>query len=195
MLRFDHTGLGASAGDFATTSFSTRIEDIVAACNALETEYAAPKLLFGHSISGTAALAATARISSLQAVATLGAPADPRHVIRGLRKTNDISFEGEMAKMTITGRAYTVRKEMVHDMETYDMARAMAALDRQLFIFHAPHDAIVPFRNAEEIHARTACAREIIPLSEDATHLLERGDAEAAFIAETLSVWFGRHLK
>ncbi|MBU6474917.1 MAG: alpha/beta hydrolase [Alphaproteobacteria bacterium] len=195
MLRFDHTGLGASEGDFAETSFSTRIGDIISACDALVKAHGAPKLLFGHSISGTAALAAAAQIPFLQAVATLGAPADPRHVIRGLRKTNDIAIENGMAKMTITGRTYAVKEAMVDDMETYDMTRAMAAVDKRLFIFHAPHDAIVPFRNAEEIRARAVCESEIIPLSESATHLLERGDADAAFIAETLAEWFALHLE
>lgn len=195
MLRFDLTGLGASEGDFAETSFSTRILDIVAACNALEKEYAAPKLLFGHSISGTAALAAATQVPSLQAVATLGAPADPRHVVRGLRNQNLITIKDDMAEMTITGRKYTVKKEMVDDMETYDMAKAMTGFDKRLFIFHAPHDDIVPFRNAEEIYDRAQGDAEILPLSEGATHLLERGDADAAFIAETLTGWFDLHLE
>ncbi len=195
MLRFDLTGLGASEGDFAETSFSTRILDIVAACTALEKEYAAPKLLIGHSISGTAALAAASQVPSLQAVATLGAPADPQHVVRGLRSQNLIAVNGDMAEMTVTGRKYTVRKTMVDDMESYDMGQAMAALKKRLFIFHAPHDDIVPFRNAAEIQSRAECDAEILPLSEGATHLLERGDADATFLAETLSGWFDLHLE
>ncbi len=195
MLRFDLTGLGASEGNFAETSFSTRILDIVAACRAVEKEYAAPKLLIGHSISGTAALAAASQVPSLQAVATLGAPADPRHVVNGLRRHDLVKISGDMAEMTVTGRKYTVKKAMVDDMETYDMAGAMAALKKRLFIFHAPHDDIVPFHNAADIRSRAVCDAEILPLSEGATHLLERGDEDAAFIAETLACWFGQHLE
>ena len=40
----------------------------------------APSLLIGHSLGGAAVLRARAGIPSVQAVATIGAPADPAHV-------------------------------------------------------------------------------------------------------------------
>jgi len=195
MLRFDLTGLGESEGAFAESNFSTRIDDIIAACNVLAHEYQQPKLLFGHSISGTAAIAAAAQLPSLQAVATLGAPSDPSHVIEGLRRTNSIRLEGDTAELTIIGRKITVKKQMVENMEKYSIAQETAAFDRKLFIFHAPHDDIVPFRNAEVIYGRATCDKELVRLNETATHLLEQGAEDADFIAETLRSWFDLHLK
>lgn len=195
MLRFDLTGLGESKGVFAETNFSTRIQDIIAACNALAQEYQPPKLLFGHSISGTAAIAAAREVPSLQAVATLGAPADPSHVIEGLRRTNSIKIEGDTAEMLIAGRRIIVKKQMVENMEKYSIAEETAALDRKLFIFQAPHDEIVPFRNAEVIYGRATCDKELVRLNETATHLLEQGAEDAEFIAETLRGWFDLHLQ
>ena len=194
-LRFDMTGLGESEGSFADTNFSTRILDIIAAGNALATTYEPPKLIIGHSISGTAALETVAQLPSLQALATLGAPSDPSHVIEGLRRQDLITFKDGLAEMTISGRKITVKKQMVEDMESYETTEAIADLNRKLFIFHAPHDTIVPYRNAQEIYDRVGGDKEIITLRESATHLLEQGHDDASFIAETLRSWFDLHLR
>ncbi len=195
VLRFDMTGLGESEGSFAETNFSTRILDIIAACQGLAAAHSTPKLLIGHSISGTAAIAAAAHLPSLQALATLGAPADPAHVIDSLRRHNLITINGDNAEMVIAGRKITVKKQMVEDMEAHTIAEATAAFDRRLFIFHAPHDDIVPYRNAQVIYDRAGGDKELLPLNDSATHLLEQGSEDAGFIAETLRGWFDLHLQ
>ncbi|WP_462320746.1 alpha/beta hydrolase family protein [Halochromatium sp.] len=68
VLRFDFTGLGNSDGDFANTSFSSNIQDLLAAAEALKAKYAAPALLIGHSLGGAAVLAAAGRLPSVEAV-------------------------------------------------------------------------------------------------------------------------------
>src|SRR5256885_5644980 len=62
VLRFDFTGLGGSEGDFANTNFSSNIGDLVAAANFLRQTYRAPAVLIGHSLGGTAMLAAAQKI-------------------------------------------------------------------------------------------------------------------------------------
>ena len=57
-LRFDFTGLGSSGGEFARTTFSSNIADLVAAAGALRERHSAPSLLVGHSLGGAAVLAA-----------------------------------------------------------------------------------------------------------------------------------------
>ena len=74
VLRFDFTGLGESEGDFAETTFSSNVSDLVAAANFLKSNFEAPKLLIGHSLGGAAVLQAAARIPSIRAVVTLSAP-------------------------------------------------------------------------------------------------------------------------
>ena len=81
VLRFDFTGLGSSQGDFANTNFSSNIEDLAKAAAFLERDYEAPRLLVGHSLGGAAVLAAAPQIASVQAVATIGAPAHADHVV------------------------------------------------------------------------------------------------------------------
>src|ERR1700752_3583305 len=52
VLRFDFTGLGASEGEFANTTFSSNVADLVAAANHMRTMLAAPELLIGSSLGG-----------------------------------------------------------------------------------------------------------------------------------------------
>lgn len=80
VLRFDFTGLGHSEGEFANTSFTSNVQDLIATGQYLAGRNMAPSLLIGHSLGGAAVLRARAGIPSVQAVATIGAPADPAHV-------------------------------------------------------------------------------------------------------------------
>ncbi|MEM1420770.1 MAG: alpha/beta fold hydrolase, partial [Pseudomonadota bacterium] len=52
VLRFDFTGLGHSKGEFANTTFSSNVEDLVLAANWLRENRGAPQLLIGHSLGG-----------------------------------------------------------------------------------------------------------------------------------------------
>lgn len=80
VLRFDFTGLGQSGGDFADSSFSGSITDLVAAADVLRKAGRPPSMLIGHSLGGAAVLAAASKIADVKAVATIGAPADVEHV-------------------------------------------------------------------------------------------------------------------
>src|SRR3954465_1396071 len=80
VLRFDFTGLGGSEGEFANTTFSSNVGDLVAAANQLRRSKQAPAILIGHSLGGAAVLAAALQIPEARAVVTIGAPCDPAHV-------------------------------------------------------------------------------------------------------------------
>ena len=80
VLRFDFTGLGESDGDFSDTNFSGNVGDLVSAANHLAKNYEAPTLLVGHSLGGAAAIFAASQIDSIKAIATVGAPSNPKHV-------------------------------------------------------------------------------------------------------------------
>src|SRR4051812_27979113 len=79
VLRFDFTGLGSSEGEFANTTFSSNVEDLVAAADALRRAKHAPAILIGHSLGGAAVLAAAGAVPEARAVVTIAAPADPAH--------------------------------------------------------------------------------------------------------------------
>ena len=80
VLRFDFTGLGSSEGDFANSTFSSNVADLVRAADHLRAARKAPTILIGHSLGGAAVLAAAAQIPDAKAVVTIAAPSDPAHV-------------------------------------------------------------------------------------------------------------------
>src|SRR6476619_4712933 len=80
VLRFDFTGLGSSEGDFANSTFSSNVADLVRAADHLRQTRQAPVLLIGHSLGGAAILAAAGQIPEAKAVVTIAAPSDPAHV-------------------------------------------------------------------------------------------------------------------
>src|SRR5262245_25638868 len=68
VLRFDFTGLGMSGGEFANTTFSSNVADLVAAADHLRRTQRAPAILIGHSLGGAAVLAAAGDIAEARAV-------------------------------------------------------------------------------------------------------------------------------
>ena len=103
VLRFDFTGLGESEGEFAATGFSSNVEDLVHAADHLRDQFSAPAVLIGHSLGGAAVLAAASRIPEVRAVVTIGAPADPFHVV-GLLGDALPGVEAGEATVSIGGR-------------------------------------------------------------------------------------------
>ncbi|HSS64584.1 MAG TPA: alpha/beta fold hydrolase, partial [Gammaproteobacteria bacterium] len=81
VLRFDFTGLGQSEGEFAETHFSANVQDIMDVAKHMAESGRAPEILVGHSLGGTAVLAAAHEIDSSAAVATIGSPAEAEHVL------------------------------------------------------------------------------------------------------------------
>src|SRR5215813_2110767 len=108
VLRFDFTGLGSSEGEFANTSFSSNVADLIAAADALRQSGRAPSILIGHSLGGAAVLAAAADVPEARAVVTIAAPSDPSHVT-GLFKDRleEICAAGEV-EVNLAGRPFRI---------------------------------------------------------------------------------------
>src|SRR5436190_23358920 len=116
VLRFDFTGLGSSEGEFANTTFSSNVGDLVAAANHLRTTHRAPALLIGHSLGGAAVLAAAAEVPEARAVVTIAAPSDPSHVTGLFREHIDaIRKEGEV-EVALAGRPFRITRGFIDDV-------------------------------------------------------------------------------
>jgi len=192
VLRFDFTGLGGSEGDFANTTFSSNVADLIAAADWLRHERQAPSILVGHSLGGAAVLAATARIHEAVAVATINAPADPGHVAHlfaGQRA--EIDAHGE-AEVELAGRKFRIRREFLEDVAEQKLTAAIATLRRALIVFHAPGDTIVGIDNASAIFLAAKHPRSFVSL-DDADHLLTRA-ADGRYVGAVLAAWASRYL-
>src|SRR5438552_8304070 len=121
VLRFDFTGLGASEGDFANTNFSSNVADIIRAADVLRNRDAAPKILVGHSLGGTAVLAAASHVPEAVAVVTIGALFDPAQLAR-LFVGADTDFErADDVSVEIGGRYFSIRRQLLIDANAQNL--------------------------------------------------------------------------
>ena len=191
-LRFDFTGLGESEGEFDGTTFSHNVDDIVAAANALRDAYGAPTLLVGHSLGGSAVLAAAAKVPEVVAVATIGAPFEPKHVAKLFEASlEEIDSKGQ-ADVDIGGRPFTIRKAFIEDIKRYCSAERIGALKKALLVFHSPQDNVVAIENARLIYQAARHPKSFVSL-DGADHLLVR-PRDARYVAEVLAAWASRYL-
>ncbi len=191
-MRFDFTGLGASAGEFADSNFSSNVDDLLAAVDWLRAHRAAPQILIGHSLGGAAVLAAAARVPEARALATIGAPFDPAHVTHLVDSGRaEIEAKGE-ARVNIGGRPFLVRKQLLDDLAAQRPAETIGALRKALIVFHSPRDAIVGIDNAARIFMAAKHPKSFVSL-DDADHLLSSKE-HAAYAAQVLAVWASRYL-
>ena len=191
-LRFDFTGLGASDGDFAASTFSSNVQDLVAAADALRERHAAPRLLIGHSLGGAAVLAAAQSVPECVAVATIGAPFDTAHALHLLGDAvTEVEREG-VATVEIAGRSFRVGRDLVRDLASQDQAARIASLHRALLVMHAPTDATVGIENASRIFAAARHPKSFVSL-DTADHLLSRRE-DAAYAAHVLAAWVSRYV-
>ena len=151
VLRFDFTGLGASEGEFANTTFSSNVGDLVAAANHLRKTHRAPGLLIGHSLGGAAVLAAAQHCPEARAVVTIAAPADPAHVTGLFReRIPEIEEKGEV-EVALAGRPFRIRKEFLDDVAEQKLQQCLANLRKALLVMHSPTDDLVGIENASAI--------------------------------------------
>ena len=192
VLRFDFTGLGASEGEFANTNFSSNIGDLLAAVAWLRRAHEAPKLLIGHSLGGTAVLAAASQVPEAAAIATIAAPAEPAHITRLLQPAiPEIEQRGE-AEVLLEGRPFRIKKQFLQDIGEQRLAEAIAGLSRALLIFHAPGDETVGIDNATRIFTTAKHPKSFVSL-DHADHLLRRRE-DAVYVADVIAAWAGRYL-
>ena len=192
VLRFDFTGLGGSEGDFANTNFSSNIDDLVAAADFLRREHRAPALLVGHSLGGTAVLAAASRIPETLAVATIGSPLEPDHVL-GLLKDSvgKIEAEGD-AQVDIAGRGFRIKKQFLDDIRSQKIGGALAHLGKALMVMHSPRDTIVNIDNASKIFLAARHPKSFVSL-DPADHLMSNR-ADAIYAGQLLADWALRYV-
>ncbi|MFD9903635.1 alpha/beta hydrolase family protein [Streptomyces sp. NPDC059063] len=193
VLRFDFTGLGQSGGDFTGSTFTSDVEDLVRAADHLRDRYTAPSLLIGHSLGGAAALAATHRIPEVRAVATIGAPARPDHVVRQFAdRTAEITRRGE-ADVDLAGRRFRIRQEFIDDLLAQPQSMRIRTLQAALLVMHSPADRTVDVDNARQIFETARHPKSYVTLP-GADHLLnDRQDSEYA--AAVLAAWAGRYTR
>lgn len=192
VMRFDFTGLGKSEGDFGNAGFSSNVHDLIDAADWLRDQHSAPAVLMGHSLGGTAVLAAADSVAECRAVVTIGSPSAPSHVIKQFAdKRAEIEASGK-AEVDLAGRPFTISSGFIEDLERQELAPRIGKLRRALLVFHAPLDPVVSVDEASKIFAAAKHPKSYISL-DGADHLLTN-TADAQYVAATTAAWLERYL-
>jgi len=192
VLRFDFTGLGDSEGDFADTTFTSNVEDLIAAAEFLTNDYKAPTLIVGHSLGGAASIFAASRLDSVKAVATIGAPSEPEHVSHLLESSiEDIQKNGE-ALVSVGGRKFTIKKQFLDDLASKNMFKILSEMRKALVVLHSPQDAIVEIENAARIFHAAHHPKSFVTL-DGADHMLSRKN-DAVYAGNLIAAWANRYI-
>ncbi|MCZ9881314.1 alpha/beta hydrolase family protein [Arthrobacter sp. B2a2-09] len=192
MLRFDNLGLGDSAGEWSAGSFSVKVADTIRAAEFMRADDKEISLLVGHSFGGAAVLAAALSLPEVRAVATVGAPFQPKHVEHMFdAEVSTILSEGS-AEVNLGGRRMEVRRHFVEDVERADLSDCIRTLHRPLMVLHSPTDNTVGIDNASTIFQTARHPRSFVSL-EGSDHLLT-GKGQAARVAKIISAWADQYL-
>jgi putative redox protein len=193
VLRFDFTGLGSSEGDFANSTFSSNVADLVRAADHLRATRGAPAILIGHSLGGAAVLAAAGQIPDAKAVATIAAPSDPAHVTNFFKdKIDDIRKHGKV-EVSLAGRPFSIKREFLDDIAEQGLMTHVANLHKALLVMHSPTDDTVGIENATKIFVTAKHPKSFVSLS-GADHLLTH-NGDAAYAAEMIAAWATRYIE
>jgi putative redox protein len=194
VLRFDFAGIGGSEGEFADTTFSTNVGDLVAAGEAMAAAGMGPDLLIGHSFGGAAVLAAASDLPTVRAIATIAAPFDLAHVLAQFDsgRLDEIRARGE-AEVQLAGRPFRVRQAFVDDVRADMQSERIAHLRRPLLILHAPRDQVVGIEHATRIFTAAKHPKSYISL-DGADHLLT-SKADAEYVGGVIAAWAARYLR
>ena len=190
VLRFDFTGLGASTGEFVKTNFSSNVDDLIDAAEFLSREHQAPDLLVGHSLGGTAIMAAASEIASAKAVTSIGSPAYPEHILHLLENSLDEIAQNDETAIKIGPQELSFNQEFVDDARSYKTD--YKGLDKALMVLHSPIDKTVSVRQAEIIFSQAMHPKSFISL-DDADHLLSLA-GDAIYVGNVIAQWASRYI-
>lgn len=192
VLRFDFTGLGHSEGEFANTSFTTNVQDLLCAAQYMASRDMPVQLLIGHSLGGAAVIKAAPQIDSVKGVVTIGAPADPSHVTHHFQSSlRDIREQGS-AEVLLGGRPFRISEKFLSDIEQASLSQALKLLDAALLVLHSPVDQTVDVSNAAKIFGQAKHPKSFVTL-DDADHLVSK-EMDARYIAQVIASWAQRYL-
>ena len=192
VLRFDFTGLGHSEGEFANTSFTSNVDDLVCAATWAAQEGMPPSLLIGHSLGGAAVIKAASQLDGIKAVVTIGAPFDPAHVTQHFADALPQIARDGAAQVDLAGRSFTIGKSFIEDTGNGALGDVLSHLKTALLVMHGPLDEVVSVDSAAQIFMAAKHPKSFVSL-DNADHLITRAE-DAEYAANVIASWAARYI-
>lgn len=193
VLSFDFTGLGMSEGDFADTTFSSSVDDLLCAAGYLRENHKSPTMVVGHSLGGAAVILAASQLEEITAVVTLGTPSSPQHVKHILQNEIEEIKEKGVAEVDIGGRPFFVKKEFIDDLDNQNLLGIIKQMRKSYLFLHSPQDTIVGIDNATELYQAARHPKSFISL-DGADHFLSN-EKDACYAGDVIANWAKRYME
>ena len=192
VLRFDFTGLGSSEGDFANSTFSSNVDDLVLAADHLRNTHKAPAILIGHSLGGAAVLAAAAEFPMpRRSSPSRRHPIPPMSRIFSRTRSRISARQGKV-EVSLAGRPFNIKREFLDDIAEHNLMAQVAQLHKALLVMHSPTDDTVGIDNATRIFLAAKHPKSFVSLA-DSDHLLSK-KSDAIYVADLIAAWVMRYL-
>ncbi|RKH39951.1 bifunctional alpha/beta hydrolase/OsmC family protein [Corallococcus sicarius] len=189
VLRLDFTrgpGGGSAEGPPDTVP---SVDTVVAASAWLSQRAPVPQLLVGHSIGGTAVMAALSRLPDVTAVALVNAPVGA-DTVRMLLPPGE--RDAESSDLALGPGRLRLRRDFLRAIEPEAVARALEAFGGALLVMQAPEDRYVGLERVRGLLGRARRPASLVML-DGADHFLSR-PADAVYAADLLGPWAARHV-
>lgn len=193
VLRYDAAGLGDSTGNWEDGTFSSKVADVRSAAEFMRSNGKTISVAIGHSLGGAAVLAAVKELPEVDAVATIGAPFEPSHVVNLFEAVQEEIESTGRATVTLGGRHMEIRRELLLDLERTDIKECIRTLGVPLLVIHSPRDNVVGIENAGHIFQTAKHPKSFFSL-EKSDHLLT-GKTQAKRAATIIAAWAGQYLE
>ena len=193
VLRFDFTGLGSSEGDFANSTFSSNVADLVRAADHLRETPKSP----GDPDRPQPRRRRHSRRRRRKFPKPGPSSPSPRRPIPptspgcSADRIEDIRKQGKV-EVSLAGRPFQITREFLDDIAEHGLMAHVTNLHKALLIMHSPTDDTVGIDNATRIFVAAKHPKSFVSLA-GADHLLsERRDA--AYVADVIAAWATRYL-
>ncbi|RKH04445.1 OsmC family protein [Corallococcus sp. CA053C] len=165
------------------------VDTVVAASAWLSERAPVPRLLVGHSIGGTAVMAALPRLPEVKAVALVNAPVGADSV-RALLPPGE--RDAESGEVALGPGRMRLQRDFLRAIDTETVARALGDFPGALLMMQVPEDRYVGLERVRGLLARARRPASLVML-DGADHFLSR-PADAAYAADVLGPWATRHV-
>lgn len=190
VLRFGLTGLRREPAGQPQWP-SDVLNALIAAAQFLTTHYHAPQLLVGHSVAGTACLAAAQRLHSVQAIATIAASADQAHLQRALAAIRGQGAPKVSGTMSSGDQTPTPSDLWLDHLENI-VPENLQHLRHPVLLLHSPADTVVDIHQAGALFEQLKHPKSFISLNQ-ADHFVSH-PADARYVAQVISAWASCYL-
>lgn len=187
VVRYDVMGLGNSEGDFAKTSFSTNVEDLVAIYDYISEKYKKPSYLFGHSLGGLVSIKASNMLEFVKGVITVGSPADFNNLIKIFSNYEKQLKKKDKVVVNLAGRNINFGLDYLKDLQNKSSEKIIKEFNKEIIIFHSNKDKTVPYKEGIKLFNLVKSPKNFVTLK-DIDHLAGNKE-DSKYIGDILYTW------